>query len=109
MTKKAGDQTEITELRRHRQLTEPEARGALTLLMLATSFARQTMGGWLTSKKKRPTRDELFNLAMELDSVEKSVMGLASGPLTDGHALDDEIEHFVRWREQLNAEGDDAR
>jgi hypothetical protein len=86
-----------------RRLTNAELRGAVSLLMHAIVFGRQSIGKWLV-KHKAPTQRELMNLAMELESAEKGIANLVKGPPTDGHALDELINDFILWREKLQSE-----
>jgi hypothetical protein len=76
-----------------RELDEEEARATLRMFWSASQVARVTVAQW-NSRKRKPTKDEMFRLAMQLKSAEDVAQQMASGPPGDGHSLDILIDHF---------------
>jgi hypothetical protein len=80
----------VIQLGMKRKFTEAEARAALDALWMTSTLARMTIAAWINAK--RPTKDDLIQLALQLKNVEKELMNMGDAPPSDGTCLNRLIE-----------------
>jgi hypothetical protein len=84
-------------------LSDQEARNALTMMWLATKFARMTLGGWVVDSK-RPTKTAMMHVAHNLKAAEDCIADVASGEIKNGlTAFDRMAAMFDAFVDELDA------
>ena len=84
-----------------RVLNEDEMKAIGLMFWQATSLARRTLAEW-SLRKKKPTQDELFNLAQILHGAEETAERIVTSPPGDGHEAIEWMNVIVKEIEQLN-------
>ena len=87
-----------------RVITDDEMKAIGLMFWQANILARRTLAGW-SLRKKKPTEDELFNLAQILHDAEEIAEEIITRPPGDGHEAIDWMKVIVSQIEQL----DDAK
>ena len=84
-----------------RVINEDEMKAIGMMFWQANILARRTLAGW-SLRKKKPTQDELFNLAQILHSAETAAEEIVTSPPSDGQkaiewmkVITDEIERIA--------------
>jgi hypothetical protein len=76
-----------------RTMTERELRAASTALLMAVQYTRRTLAAWSLQKNK-PTKDEMFRLAHELNALEEEMKRTVEIDPNNNH-LDRAVEHWA--------------
>jgi hypothetical protein len=85
-----------------RVINDDEMKAIGMMFWQANILARRTIAGW-SLRKKKPTQDELFNLAQILDGAEATAEEIATSPPGDGHEAIDWMNVIVKEIERLNS------
>ena len=80
---------------------EDEMKAIGMMFWQANILARRTLAEW-SVRKKKPTQDELFNLAQILDGAETTAEEIASSPPSDGHKAIQWMNVIIEQIERLN-------
>ena len=86
---------------KNRLLTEDEMKAIGLMFWQANILARRTVAEW-SLRKKKPTQDEMFNLAATLHSAEATAEEIMSSPPGDGHRAIDWMKVIFKQIERLN-------
>ena len=92
---------EFPKRRTNRVITEGEMKAIGLMFWQANILARRTLAGW-SLRKKKPTEDELFNLAQTLFSAEEIAEEIANSPPGDGHQAIQWMNVIVKQIERLD-------
>jgi hypothetical protein len=84
-----------------RVINEDEMKAVGMMFWQANILARRTLAEW-SLRKKKPTQDELFNLAQILHGAETVVEEIMTSPPGDGHTAIQWMKVIVEEIERLN-------
>ena len=73
-----------TQKPKQRVINEDEMKAIGMMFWQTNILARRTLAEW-SLRKRKPTQDELFNLAQILDGAETTAEEIVSSPPSDGH------------------------
>lgn len=83
-----------------RIINEDEMKAIGMMFWQANILARRTLAGW-SLRKKKPTQDELFNLAQILEGAETTAEQIATSPPSDGDKAIQWMNVIVKQIERL--------
>ena len=87
--------------RTNRPLTDDEMKAIGLMFWQANILARRTLAQW-SLRKKKPSQDEMINLAATLHGAEATAEEIMTSPPGDGHRAINWMKVIVKQIEQLN-------
>ena len=95
---------EFPKQRANRLLTDDEMKAIGLMFWQANILARRTLAQW-SVRDKKPTQDEIFNLAATLHGAETTAEEIMTSPPGDGHRAINWMKVIVDQIEQLDRDG----